>query len=187
MRASILFIAYLALFHLWAICFGGLFFPFDCFLLMFLIHTSLNIDGCLLFNCVCVCMCTLSHFSRIQLFATLWTAAHQASLSIRFSRQEYWSGFPCPPLEDLPQTHISCIAGGFFTHWPTWEALIHPCSYPNTIKVAILFLVLHSFQSTLLSLTSYQELLKSHITSILQIILYFTDHLSENYLMRLIS
>ena len=102
MRASILFIAYLALFHLWAICFGGLFFPFDCFLLMFLIHTSLNIDGCLLFNCVCVCMCTLSHFSRIQLFATLWTAAHQASLSIRFSRQEYWSGFPCPPLEDLP-------------------------------------------------------------------------------------
>ena len=73
---------------------------------MFLIHTSLNIDGCLLFNCVCVCMCTLSHFSRIQLFATLWTAAHQASLSIRFSRQEYWSGFPCPPLEDLPDPGI---------------------------------------------------------------------------------
>ena len=58
--------------------------------------------------CVCVCACArmLSHFSRIQLFSTLWTAAHQASLSIRFSRQEYWSGFPCPPLEDLPEPGI---------------------------------------------------------------------------------
>ena len=32
--------------------------------------------------------------SRVQLFATPWTAAHQAPLSMRFSRQEYWSGVP---------------------------------------------------------------------------------------------
>ena len=37
--------------------------------------------------------CVLSH---IQLFETLWTVAHQASLSMEFSRQEYWSGLPCP-------------------------------------------------------------------------------------------
>ena len=34
--------------------------------------------------------------SRVRLFATLWTVAHQASLSVEFSRQEYWSGLPCP-------------------------------------------------------------------------------------------
>ena len=38
----------------------------------------------------------LSHFSRAQLFATLWTVACQAPLSMQFSRQEYWSGLPCP-------------------------------------------------------------------------------------------
>ena len=40
----------------------------------------------------------LSHFSHVQLLATLWTVANQASLSIGFFRQEYWSGLPCPPL-----------------------------------------------------------------------------------------
>ena len=38
----------------------------------------------------------LSHFSRVQLCATPWTAAHQAPLSMGFSRQEYWSGLPFP-------------------------------------------------------------------------------------------
>ena len=38
----------------------------------------------------------LSHFCHVQLFATTWTVAHQASLSMEFSRQEYWSGFPFP-------------------------------------------------------------------------------------------
>ena len=41
----------------------------------------------------------LSHFSRVQLLATPWTAAHQAPPSMGFSRQEYWSGLPLPPLE----------------------------------------------------------------------------------------
>ena len=40
--------------------------------------------------------CMLSHFSRVQLCVTLWTAAHQAPLSMGFSRQEYWSGLPFP-------------------------------------------------------------------------------------------
>ena len=44
----------------------------------------------------------LSHFSRVQLLATLWTITLQAPLSMGFSRQEYWSGLPCPPLGDLP-------------------------------------------------------------------------------------
>ena len=36
--------------------------------------------------------------SRVRLFMTLWTAAYQAPLSMGFSRQEYWSGSPLPPL-----------------------------------------------------------------------------------------
>ena len=37
---------------------------------------------------------------------TLWTVARQASLSMGFSRQEYWSGLPCSPLGDLPDPGI---------------------------------------------------------------------------------
>ena len=44
----------------------------------------------------------LSRFSHVQLFATPWTVAHQAPLSKEFSRQEYWSGLPCPSPENLP-------------------------------------------------------------------------------------
>ena len=36
--------------------------------------------------------------SRVQLFGTPWTIAHQAPLSMGFSRQEYWSGLPLPSL-----------------------------------------------------------------------------------------
>ena len=47
-----------------------------------------------LWNNVWACM--LSCFSHVRLCATPWTAAHQAPLSIEFSRQEYWSGVPLP-------------------------------------------------------------------------------------------
>ena len=46
--------------------------------------------------------CMPSCFSCVWLFATLWTIACQAPLSMRFSRQESWSGLPCPPLGNLP-------------------------------------------------------------------------------------
>ena len=52
-----------------------------------------------------VCVCVISRFSHVQLFATLWPA-HQAPLSVGFSRQEYWSGLPCPSSRDLPDTGI---------------------------------------------------------------------------------
>ena len=47
-------------------------------------------------------MCMLSCFSCVWLFATLWTIALQASLSMGFSRQEDWSGLSFPALGDLP-------------------------------------------------------------------------------------
>ena len=44
--------------------------------------------------------------SRVQLFATPWTVAYEAPLSIEFSRQEYWSGLPFPSPGDLPYPGI---------------------------------------------------------------------------------
>ena len=44
--------------------------------------------------------------SRVQLFVIPWTAAHQAPLSMGFSRQEYWSGLPFPSPEDLSDPGI---------------------------------------------------------------------------------
>ena len=45
-------------------------------------------------------------FSCVQCFANLWTVAHQAPLSMGFSRQEYWSGLPFPSPRDLPNLGI---------------------------------------------------------------------------------
>ena len=44
--------------------------------------------------------------SHVRLFVTPWTVAHQALLSMGFSRQEYWSGLPFPSPEDLPNPGI---------------------------------------------------------------------------------
>ena len=60
--------------------------------------------------------------SRVRLFATLWTVALQASLSMGCHRQEYWSGLPFPPPGYLPNPQIEpaspASAGGFFTTEP---------------------------------------------------------------------
>ena len=71
----------------------------------------------------------LSHFSHFRLFVTPWSVARQASLSMGFSRQEYWSRLPCPPARDLPDPGIKpaslispAWAIGLFTTSATWEA-----------------------------------------------------------------
>ena len=60
---------------------------------------------------------------------TSWTVALQAPLSIEFSRQDYWSGLPCPPPGDLPNSGIELaspesptLAGEFFATSIIWEA-----------------------------------------------------------------
>ena len=53
----------------------------------------------------------LSHFSHVRLFVTLRTIAHQAPLSMGFSRQEYQSGLPFPPPGDLPDSGIRSDLG----------------------------------------------------------------------------
>ena len=48
----------------------------------------------------------MKSLSRVRLFATPWTVAYQAPLSMGFSRQEYWRGLPFPSPEDLPDPGI---------------------------------------------------------------------------------
>ena len=69
--------------------------------------------------------------SSVQLFVNLWTIAHQALLSMEFSRQEYQSGMPFPPPGDVPDPrteHMSlmcpALRGRFFTTKVTWEAKV---------------------------------------------------------------
>ena len=56
--------------------------------------------------CIHVCACVVSHFNHVGLCVTVRIAAHQDPLSKGFSRQEYWSGFPCPPPGDPPDTCV---------------------------------------------------------------------------------
>ena len=70
------------------------------------------------------------YLSPISFWATPWTVARQAPLSMGFSRQEYWSGVTCPPPGDLPDPGIEpmslpspAFAGRFFTMSTPWETL----------------------------------------------------------------
>ena len=72
--------------------------------------------------------CVLSHFSCVHLFATPWTVAHQALLSMRFSKEEDWCVWPCPSTGDLPDPGVKpmslespAFAGGFFSTSTIWE------------------------------------------------------------------
>ena len=84
----------------------------------------LNSRPVLEFYLVCAMLCC---FSRVRLFATLWTVACQAPLSMGFSRKELWSGLPCPLPGDLPDPGIEPaslmspeLAAGFFTTSATY-------------------------------------------------------------------
>ena len=83
-------------------------------------------------------VCGLSHFSRVQLRATPRIVACWALSSMGISRQEYWSGLPCPPPGDLPNPGTEppslkslALAGRFFTTSATWEARSSPCLLPK--------------------------------------------------------
>ena len=109
----------------------------ECFCWVFLrlqAHLSVKIlcevAGLTMWVCMCVYMCVLSSFSYIRLFVTLWTVACQAAQSMEFSRQEYWSEFPCSSPGALPDPGLNlqlllALAGGFFTNSATWEAPVY--------------------------------------------------------------
>ena len=98
--------------HLNQIYYFSKFFPFSIF-------SSSSVSDVIKFTMQYACM-----LSCVWLFVTLWTVAHQASLSIGFSRQEHWSEFPLLSPKDLPDPQIEhaspvspALADRFFTHW----------------------------------------------------------------------
>ena len=73
--------------------------------------------------------------SHVRFFATPWTVAHQALLSIGFPKQEYWSGLPFPPPGNPPDPGIKptlpaspVLAGGFLTTEPSAKPQGSPIS-----------------------------------------------------------
>ena len=83
----------------------------------FILYTLFFFNGDTLLLC-CAVLCLVTSDS----FATPWTVAHQAPLSVGFPREEYWSGLPFPLPGDLPDQGIEpaspALAGGFFTTEP---------------------------------------------------------------------
>ena len=82
-----------------------------------------------------LCACTLSYSSHVQLFATPWTIALQAPLSMGFSRQQYWMG--CHALLQgiflaKGGTHISCLL-----HWQVGSLPLVPPRKPNILTLSM--------------------------------------------------
>ena len=80
------------------------------------------------FSSVCVCSVI------VQFFAALWTVACQVPLSMKFSRQYYWSGLPFPTPGDLPDLETEpesltflALAGRFFTTQPPGKPSTSEC------------------------------------------------------------
>ena len=89
-------------------------------------------------------------FSPVWLSVTPWNVNCQDPLSMRFSRQEYWSGFPCfspgnlldPGIEPTSLESLA-LAGGFFTTSATWEA--HSCATCHISLTHISLMILPKF------------------------------------------
>ena len=77
--------------------------------------------------------CTVLLLSRVWLFATPWTVARQAPLSMGFSRQEDWSGFPCPPPGDLPNP-------GMELRSPTLQEDSLPTELPGKLNYSVVLI-----------------------------------------------
>ena len=113
-------------------------------------------------------MCVLSCYSCVQLFVTLWTIAHQAPLSMGFSRQEYWSGLPCPPPGDILDPGIkpgSPLASLPLSHrgspWSSFSTVRYlPSSVQSLNHVWLLATQWTAACQASLSITSFWSLLK---------------------------
>ena len=85
--------------------------------------------------CVCVCVCVrahaLTHFSRVRLFATPWTVAHKAPLSMGFSRQKYWSAYHVL----LQWIFLTQGSNPHLLHWQEGSLPLTPPAKPQSTEV----------------------------------------------------
>ena len=104
--------------------------------------------------------------SCVWFFATSWTVAHQAPLSMKFSRQEYWSGLPFPSSGDLPDPGIK----------PKSPALQTVCNFshkgsPTTLRNFLLFPLCWGFGFSFLIKKEFYTL--SVFSTTLEMIMWF--------------
>ena len=90
------------------------------------IYTSRDSD---LLYILLLLLLLFSHPVMFWLFATLWIGAHQAPLSMQFSKQEYWSGLPCPPPGDLPDSETEHVILSHLTNWKVHTSCIYILLY----------------------------------------------------------
>ena len=100
--------------------------------------------------------CVLSHFSCVQFFPAPWTVAHQAPMSMGFSRQEYWSGLPFLSPEDLPNPGIEPRSPSLQADSLTSE----PPGKPQLLSYWSLNVCVHY---TVLSVVHYQIKFSKHV------------------------
>ena len=75
---------------------------------------------------ISMCVCVLSHFSHVWLFATIWTEFCQAPLSMGFSRKEEWSGLPYPPPDGIFLTQELNLRFLHLLHWQVGSLPLAP-------------------------------------------------------------
>ena len=83
--------------------------------------------------------CSCMHAKSLQLWPTLWdpwTVVYHAPLSMGFSRQEYWSGLPCPPPGDLPDPGVKPASLKTLLHWQ--PASLPPVPPGKPLRILIL-------------------------------------------------
>ena len=100
---------------------------------------------CLSPNSDFVCALHAKSLQSCPIFANPQTGAHQAPPSVEFSRQEYWSGLPCPPPGDLPDSGIEpwspALTGRFFTAASPGKTWVYPGSArsaPHLTQILVL-------------------------------------------------
>ena len=92
-------------------------------------------------------MSEVKSLSRVRLFATPWTVAHQAPPSMGFSRQEYWSGLPFPSPGDLPNPGIKlrspALQADALTSEPPEKPSKNNNNNNNKLNICIYYILLH--------------------------------------------
>ena len=104
-------------------------------------------------------VCVLSH-SVVFNSATLSTVAHQAPLSMEFSRQEYWSGLPCLPPGDLPNPGIELTPPALgmqsLNHWTTREILPFLCPRDSWYMPVLVSCIVLKLRTCLFQVNSFK-------------------------------
>ena len=108
----------------------------------------------------------LSLSGCVRPFVTPWTIAHQAPLSMGFSRQEHWGGLPCPPPGIEPMSHVYC----------TGRWVLKNMTYSISLQACLIFYLLSSRLAVIYATAIFSEYINNAM-----IYIYLLQHLSISF------